>query len=303
MADWIYAIEGTETGRWVALVLALMSAFFHAIFGALQKGRFDPWLTRGAIDFCYGSMALLPALFLVPLPSREIWILLGIAWAIHLVYKLLLAMAYERAAFTVVYPVVRGTGPLVTVIFAGLIFGERFEALQWFGVFLLSGGIFALALYNLRHLEVPLDVLKTAFILALLTGVTVAAYTTFDAYGMRASENPFTFLAWFFVVDGLVFPVIAWRRWHKMASPPPVKPLMIRGLIGGLIAFVSFGAVMLATRLDKVGEAAVLRETSVVFAAFIGWFFLKETVGPRRLLMMATIALGALVVEYGASHG
>jgi len=56
---------------------------------------------------------------------------------------------------------------------------------------------------------------------------------------------------------------------------------------------------MLATRLDKVGEAAVLRETSVVFAAFIGWFVLKEKVGPRRLLMMVMVAMGAVVVEFG----
>ncbi len=294
------AIEGTEVGRFVAMILALMSAVFHAIFGALQKGRFDPWLSRGAIDFCYGSMALLPALFLVPPPTLEIWGILGIAWAIHVVYKLLMAMAYDRAAYTVVYPVVRGTGPLITVIFAGLVFGEQFSTAQWMGVLLLSGGIFALALYNLKHVNVGRDALGAALILAVLTGCMVAAYTTFDAYGMRAAENPFTFLAWFFVVDGIVFPIIAWRRWHRMETPPEVRPLMMRGLIGGVIAFLSFGAVMVATRLDKVGEAAVLRETSVVFAALIGWLVLKETVGPRRLTMMAAIASGAVVVEFGA---
>jgi len=62
---------------------------------------------------------------------------------------------------------------------------------------------------------------------------------------------------------------------------------------------VSFGGVMMATRLDKVGEAAVLRETSPVFAALIGWFILGERVGPRRLVLMALIALGAIIVETG----
>jgi len=78
-----------------------------------------------------------------------------------------------------------------------------------------------------------------------------------------------------------------------------VGPLMVRGFFGGLVAFMSFGAVMLATRLDKVGEAAVLRETSTVFAALIGWLVLKETVGPRRIALMALIALGAVIVEMG----
>ena len=74
---------------------------------------------------------------------------------------------------------------------------------------------------------------------------------------------------------------------------------MTRGAIGAVIALFSFGAIMLATRLDKVGEAAVLRETSTVFAALIGWLFLKETVGPRRVALMALIALGAVIVEVG----
>ena len=72
-----------------------------------------------------------------------------------------------------------------------------------------------------------------------------------------------------------------------------------RGLFGALAGLGSFGAVMLATRLDKVGEAAVLRETSTVFAALIGWLVLKETVGPRRIFLMALIALGAVIVEMG----
>ncbi|MBS8271793.1 multidrug transporter, partial [Halomonas litopenaei] len=66
-----------------------------------------------------------------------------------------------------------------------------------------------------------------------------------------------------------------------------------------LIAWVSFGGVLLATRLDKVGEAAVLRETSVVFAALIGWFIMGEKVGPRRLFLMTLVALGAVIVEMG----
>ena len=56
---------------------------------------------------------------------------------------------------------------------------------------------------------------------------------------------------------------------------------------------------MLATRLDQVGQAAVLRETSTVFAAMIGWLFLKETLGPWRAVLIALIAAGALVVELG----
>ncbi|NCU21565.1 multidrug transporter, partial [Candidatus Falkowbacteria bacterium] len=74
-------------------------------------------------------------------------------------------------------------------------------------------------------------------------------------------------------------------------------PLVGRGMIGAVVAFFSFGCVMLATRLDKVGEAAVLRETSTVFAALIGWLVLGEKVGPVRAALMALIAAGAVIVE------
>ena len=297
MTDWLISIEGTATGHRVALLLALMAAFLHAVFGALQKGRHDPWLTRGAVDICYCLMAMPFALFVVPWPEPHMWVIFAGAWAIHIVYKCLQAWAYSKGAYTVVYPVVRGTGPLFAVIGAYLIFGERFNAAQWMGVAVLLSGIFGLALYNMRHLEAERDTLNAALGIAVLTGLTVALYTTYDAYGIRATENPFTFLAWFFMFDGMVMPFFAARRWWRMADRPDLGPLMQRGLFGAIIAVLSFGAIMMATRLDKVGEAAVLRETSTVFAAVIGVVFLKETVGPRRVALMALIAVGAVIVE------
>jgi drug/metabolite transporter (DMT)-like permease len=299
MGDWFVALEGTEAGHQLALALAILAAFLHAVFGALQKGRHDPWLTRGAIDASYCLMAAPFALFVVPWPEPHMWVIFATAFAIHLVYKMLQAQAYTKGAYTVVYPVVRGMGPLFTVIGAYYLFGEVFTTTQWMGIAVLLCGIFGLAVYNLMFLETERDTLKLALFLAVLTGLFVALYTTYDAYGIRATANPFTFLAWFFMFDGLVMPFIAFARWRSMVNPPAIAPLMARGVFGGLTAFLSFGSIMLATRLDKVGEAAVLRETSTVFAALIGWLVLKETVGPRRIFLMALIALGAVIVEMG----
>ncbi|NNE52174.1 MAG: EamA family transporter [Sulfitobacter sp.] len=299
MTDWLISIEGTETGRQVALWLALSAAFLHAVFGALQKGRHDPWLTRGAIDFSYFVMAAPFALFVVPWPEPHMWLIFAGAWVIHIVYKMLQAWAYTKGAYTVVYPVVRGTGPLFAVIAAYLIFDERFTGLQWLGVAVLLSGIFGLAIYNLIFLKSERDTLNAALAIAVLTGLFVALYTTYDAYGIRATADPFTFLAWFFMIDGIGIPFIAAARWLRMVDAPALGPLMTRGFIGGIVAFASFGSIMMATRLDKVGEAAVLRETSTVFAALIGWVFLKETVGPRRVALMALIAAGAVIVEVG----
>ena len=299
MTEWLLSLEGTEAGHTLAMVPALLAAFLHAVFGALQKGRHDPWLTRGAIDAALFVLSLPMALFLVPWPEGWAWAILGGAMVIHFLYKVGMALAYERGAFTVVYPVVRGTGPLFTVIGAWLLFGEVFSGVQWLGVGVLLMGIFGLAVYNLVHISLGRETLVPALWLAVGTGALVALYTTYDAFGIRYTPSPFTFLAWFFMLTAMDFPIIAWIRWRRMENPPELRPLLTRGVIGAFIAFGSFGSVMMATRLDKVGEAAVLRETSTVFAALIGWLVLKETVGPRRIALMTLIAVGAVIVELG----
>ncbi len=297
--EWIVSVQGTPTGQAAAMGLALVSAVAHAAFGAIQKGRHDPWLSRGAIDVWFPLVSLPVALFLVPPPGPELWLVLAGAIVIHTVYKVLMAMAYDRGAYTAVYPIVRGTGPLATVAFAGMVFGETFAPGQWAGVLVLSGAIFALAVLNIRRAGLDARTVTHASMLALITGVMVAVYSVYDAFGIRLSADPFTFLAWFFVVEGLVFPLIAFRRWQAMELRPNLGPLLLRGFVGSWIAYLSFGAVMLATRLDKVGEAVALRETSVVFAALIGWLFLKEPVGPLRAGLMVMVAAGAVLVEFG----
>lgn len=299
MSEWLIALDGTPAGAQLAAGLALMAAILHALFGAMQKGRFDPWLSRAAIDASYGVIAAPIALFVVPWPEPHMWPIFVGVFLIHAGYKVFQAAAYQRGAYTVVYPVVRGTGPLFTVIGAWLLFGETFNPLQWLGVAVLLSGIFGLAVYNLRHITVDRETLNAALGLAVITGGFVAFYTTFDAYGIRATADPFTFLAWFFFIDAFFMPIYTWRRWRGLPTGQ-ILPLMRRGIIGAVVAMLSFGAIMLATRLGPVGQAAVLRETSTVFAALIGWVMLGERVGPRRVLLMVLIAGGAVIVQWAA---
>jgi len=299
VSDWLISIEGTAEGARAALFLALLAAVLHAVFGALQKGRHDPLLARGAIDASYGLMAAPFALFIVPWPEPHMWPIFAGVFVIHALYKWAVLASYRRGAFTVGYPVMRGTGPLFTVIGAWFLFGETFSGIQWLGVAVLLAGLYGLALYNMARITVARETLIPALWFAVLTGLFVALYTTFDAYGIRATADPFTFLAWFFFIDGLLYPFLAAAFYRRLEDKPTLGPLAFRGIVGGLIAFASFGSIMLATRLDQVGEAAVLRETSTVFAALIGWLFLKEQVGPVRAALMGLIAAGAVIVEVG----
>ena len=298
MGAWLVSLAGTPTGHWLALGLALLAAVLHAVFGALQKGRDDPWLARAAIDASYGVMALPFALFVVPWPvGRQCPIFAG-AFVIHCLYKVLQALTYDRAAYTAVYPIMRGTGPLFTVAIAGLVFGEVFHPVQWPGLGLLVAGILGLSVAALLGTGPEARKLVPTLGLAVATGGTVAAYTTFDAWGIRAVADPFAFLAWFFVVDSVFVPVITWARWRDLPVER-IAPLAMRGIIGALVAFGSFGAILIATRIDHMGEVAAMRETSVVFAALIGGPILGEKVGVLRGGLIGLIGFGAVVMEAG----
>ena len=298
MTEWFLAIEGTESGRQFAFFLALMAGVLHAAFGAMQKGSVDPWIMRGAIDISYGLMALPVAFYIVPWPETYQFVILAGVWFIHTAYKILQAMAYTRGAYTVVYPIVRGSAPLFTVIGAYFLFGEIFGLGEWFGLLILLSGIFGLAIYNLVTNEVDRKTLNMALGLAFCTGLFVALYTTYDAYGIRNSADPFTFVAWLFLIDSFAMPIIAFVYAQKNKILLRGNGLFWRGPIGGVLAVTSFGSILLATRLDKVGEAAILRETSIIFAALMGWLFLKEKVGAYRLILMSLIVLGAVLVEF-----
>lgn len=304
MGEFIVSIAGTPAGEALALALALLSALSHAVFGAVNKGGADPFLNRGAINVFYSLMALPVALFVLPWPTLELWAALGITFLVHILYEWLQAASFHRGAFTLVYPIARGTSPLATVAVALVVFEERLSGLQWVGLMLLSFSIYAFAIANLRDKAdnaPPRAALVSAILTALATGLMIAVYTNVDAFGIRLAENPFTFLAWFFVLGGFGFPIIALRRWRLTppAQRPAVRDLALRGFFGAIIAYVSFGALMLATRLDKVGEAAAVRETSIVFGAAIGVLIFKERIDLLRIGLIFAIAAGAILIEVG----
>lgn len=143
---------------------ALMAAVLYAAFAGMQKGIVNPWIMRGAIDISYGITALPIALIVVPWPEPHMWLIFAVTWGI-------------------------------------LFFREVFSWGQLAGVAALLSGIFGLALYNLQNLKLERQTLSAAQGFAPATDVFVAFYNTYDAYGMRALTDPFTFLASLFLID------------------------------------------------------------------------------------------------------
>ncbi len=275
-----------------ALALILVSAIVHAIVNILTKKADDKYAMRLLIGV-FSALLVAPALFFVPLPrGLALELLIGTA-LVHAAYEWLLVRSYESTAFSAVYPVARGTGPLFTALGVILILGQHPPGIELFGIALVCGGVIALGLSHRATKGA-----RAGLTFALATGFTIGCYTVIDSSGVRAAPDPFTYVLWFFVAHGV----------SVLTTAPAVRGRAVviearkQWRLGALVAALSittYGAAMLAYRLGATAQLAALRETSVLFGALLAVIFLKETMNARRWLAAGIIVLGALLLQAG----
>ena len=266
----------------LAALLMLASGASHAVVNAVLKSGGDKMSSRALID---GSSALLilPFAFLVPLPHGA-WTWLVASFAVHLIYLICVIKAFEGADMSAVYPVMRGTAPVLAAMVSVLWLGDPISPGVALGIALVSTGTALVAWWNAPS--------KRALLWALATGVTIAAYTVIDAKGVRAAPSAVSYIVWVFVMLGFGIGAIfaIWRGPRfVIAARSQWKP----GLIAGALSLVTYGFALWAYRLGDVPRLAALRESSILFGVLIAWLFLKEKVGKPRLAGAALIAVGA----------
>lgn len=271
------------------LFVVLGAGVLHAVWNAITKSFEDrlmvfAWI--GAALTLSGAVAL-P---FTGLPGRAATEFAVASAAIHVVYDLALMNAYRRGAFNQMYPIARGTSPLVVALGAALFAGEHLGGLPLAGVLILGGGLMSLALSSgrLERSELP------AVLAAVATGLTIAVYSLVDGLGVRRSVDPFAYMALLFVLEGPVFLLVAarrpWREWTE-------NRIATRGLLSGFLSVAAYGAVLWAQTRAPLAEVAALRETGVISAAVIGALFFKERFGYRRLGAAAVVALGIVLIS------
>ncbi|MGH6878590.1 MAG: EamA family transporter, partial [Rhizomicrobium sp.] len=254
------------------------------------KSARDKYATRLLIGVC-SALIVAPALFLVPLPrGLAVWLLLATA-SVHALYELLLVKSYESAAFSAVYPVARGTGPLFTALGVVLILREHPPPLQLLGIVFVCGGVIGIGISHRASAGA-----RRGLAYALGTGLTIGCYTLIDATGVRAVADPFSYILWFFVAHGasilLTAPGIRGRRVLVEA-----RRQWKLGLLLGLLSITTYGAAMLAYRFGAIAQLAALRETSVLFGTALAMRFLGERMTLRRWSAACAIALGAILLQ------
>jgi drug/metabolite transporter (DMT)-like permease len=262
--------------------VVLLAAVLHASWNALLKPIDERLATFALGGLATAAVCLLAAPFEVP--NRAALPYVAASGALHVVYNVLLARSFAAGEFNQVYPLARGSSPLLVALGAAVLAHEHLDGAQVVGVLVVSGGLSALA-GRPRRGDGP------AVALALSTGVLIAAYTVVDGLGVRHAGDPLPYIVWLFALQSILTAVVVRR------DLPSVVGRWRRGLTVAVMSTVAYGLVIWAQRHGALAAIAALRETSVVIAAAIGAVAFHERLGARRAVASMTVVAGVVLLN------
>lgn len=273
------------------LAAVLFAALLHAVWNAFAHAitdRLVGFALMGTATTVCGALLVL----LAPAPAAAAWPYIAVSAAVHVAYNVLLMRSYELGDFGQVYPLARGTSPWLVAISAAVFAHETLTATHLAGVVVVSAGLASLVLAGGRPTRGELPAIGAA----LLTGVTIAAYTTIDGIGVRNAGTAIGYAGWMFMGFGLFLPAMALRaRREKLWSQ--ARPHLVAGLGGGVLSFVAYGLVLWAQTRGALAPIAALRETSVIIGAVIGAAIFHERFGRWRIVATVLVAGGIVIMN------
>ncbi len=270
-------------------VAVLGGALLHATWNAMIKSSADKQLDTALV--CVGAVVVTaPFLPAVAAPAPASWPWLAVSVAVHVGYFFSIVGAYRAGDLSRGYPIMRGVAPALVALASWLWLGEALRPVMWLGIALICTGVVSLAFVG--GAAQP----RAATVWALGNAVIIATYTLADGYGVRLSGNPEGYVAWMFVLIHLPFAFIVLAL-RGRALPAYLARNWQRALAGGICSVGAYGVVIWAMARAPVAVVAALRECSVVFAALIGAWLLKEGALRPRLAGAAVVLAGIVAVK------
>jgi drug/metabolite transporter (DMT)-like permease len=283
-------LDPSTTLPLIVTLAVLAAAVTHAIWNAIAHGIKDQTLAFALIGVG-GTAAAIPLIIATALPRPASWPYLLASVAIHVFYVLLLMQCYRLGEFSQVYPLARGVSPLVVTILAAVLLHEHLALPQIAGVIVVSAAL-AFLVFGGRRPG------RGAFLAAVGTGLTIAAYTMADGVGVRLSHSPAGYIAWLMLLQSLCVPMFALirRRGVVLKQPPRI---LLSGLAAGALSVLAYGLVLWAQTRGALAPIAALRETSVIFGAIIGALVFREPFGRTRVTATILVVGGIMLLNIG----
>lgn len=291
----------------LAVILILLSALFHVGWNLLTKSSADPRvfsLLKGAL-MATASLVVLPFMPLGPV-LVEIWDYVLVSGIIHAVYILALSSAYETGDLSYVYPIAR-SAPAFVPIAAVLLLGEFISPSGAAGIAIVVVSVFALQFRDAPGTELGrlLGALRSKEgVWALVTLCAVVAYSLVDKAGMVAlrrveeipagMRGPVYFLLEAFVTYAILWSSLGVRCWSSARRVLSKEwPRVVLAAVGTM---ASYSLVLHVMQTEPVSYIVALRQSSVLLAVLVGWFFLKEPYGKLRVAAGTAIVVGLVLV-------
>lgn len=286
---------------WPVVLAVLLGAVLHAGWNALVKSSGDKELDTALVHFL-GALVALPLLLWSGLPPPDALPFIGASLVIHVGYYIALAGAYKHGELGLTYPIMRGFAPLLVALGSGFVLGEAPSVLAWAGILGITLGV---ALVGLAH---PGETLhhRKALAYAFANALIIALYTFVDGKGVRstaeAGHGAAAYVMLLFVLDGLPYPSLVWLKRDAAGRRTIVAYAKKRwplAALGGSASIGSYAIALWAMTRAPVASVAALRETSVLFAALLGTWLLKERFGAQRALGTLVIVGGVMALRLG----
>ena len=270
-------------------LMVIGAALLHAVWNAIVKIQGDRLVVMAIVGGAGGVISLF-ALPFVAFPTIESWPHIGVSIVLHNAYYLALIVSYRFGDLSLVYPIARGTSPLVVTLISVLLLGEQLTSVELFAVGLISIGLIALVDARGESFD------WRAVAAAVATGLLIALYTVTDGLGVRLAADPNSYTFWLFFLDAfpLALAVLLFKRKETLRV---LRTNWVPGTVAGVVSLLAIWMIMWALSLAPMTYVSALRETSTVFAIAIGVLFLKEPFNLRRLVAVACAMAGSALLK------
>lgn len=277
------------TGVTLAVLLA---ALCHASWNAIVRTGGDKLVSITLVVTASGLLVL-PGFLFVPVLPAAAWPYVVASAIIHVGYNSFLALAYHHGELSRVYPLVRGSAPLLTLFIALAFLDEEIDASGVAGVVVLAAGIMALAFDGGWRVLVRSP---RGLAYAAATSLCITAYTLSDGIGARAAGNAHHYVIWLFALDAVPMLALALALRGRQFGAA-ARTHWAAGLLGGALSLAAYWIVIWAFTVAPIPIVAALRETSILFAALIGMIMLNERITAARAGSIALVLCGLALMR------
>ncbi len=272
----------------------LAAALMHAGWNAVIKVQLDRFLSIALMGLAMGSISLASLPF-VAVPTGITWVWILVSAALHTGYKLYLIRAYSAGDLGQVYPLARGSAPLLTALASFILLGEMLSPLTAAGIVTLSLGIAVMSMRGGNPLA-RLD--RSAIAYAFVTSAFIAGYTVTDGVGARGAASASSYAAWMFLIDGFWMASFCLLLKGRGAFVTMLREWKT-GLVTGALSIAAYWIVIWAMTRAPIAAVAALREVSILFAVAISVFALKERLTAWRITAALLIVGGVVALRAG----